>query len=298
MEQLRICLENSWNDTIRLPHGICTGGAGLGKTQMCQIAAKEMGVELKEQLAQNLSTPELLRGFLLEANDRDVLLIDEIHELNHSVQVGLYRAMENGMVFLTGRNGKKTHSLKLANFTLLGATTNVEILLKPLRDRFRVQYHFELYSEPELNIIQTHRCQQLGWWVEEEVLSQLSALGRGVPRIALRLLEATRRICRSEACDMITQQHFEVMKSLEGLDNKGLTINDRRYLSILAEAIEPVRLNIIATRLDVLSPKSIVEMQEKHLIRIGFIMKNDKGRYITEAGLEHISNNPVEIPIG
>lgn len=88
------------------------------------------------------------------------------------------------------------------------------------------------------------------------------------------------------------------MKSLEGLDNKGLTIADRRYLSILSEANEPVRLNVIATRLDVLSPKSIVEMQEKHLIRIGFIMKNDKGRYITQAGLEHIQNNPVELPLG
>ena len=108
VEQLRICLENSWNDAVRLPHAICTGSAGLGKTQLCQIAAKEMGVELKEQLAQNLSTPELLRGFLLEAQDKDVLLIDEIHQLNPTCTVVLYRSLEDGMVFLTGRNGKKT----------------------------------------------------------------------------------------------------------------------------------------------------------------------------------------------
>jgi len=294
VDQLRICLENSWNDGVRLPHALMSGDAGLGKTALCQIAAKEMGVELKEQLAQNLTTPELLRGFLLEAESKDVLLIDEIHQLNDTVQVTLLRALENGTIFISGSRSSKTHSLTLADFTLLGATNESHSLIKPLRDRFRLMIPFNPYTQPELATILAQRCQQLRWLVEEEVLPRIAALGRGVPRIALRLLESTRRIARAEAADTITQQHFQHMVVLEGLDDKGLTIEDRRYLSILAESDRPVRLNVIATRLDMSSPKTVVELIEKYLIRIGYVMKDERGRFITEKGLEHMKTYPIE----
>ena len=189
VSQLRICLENSWNDGVRLPHTLLSGEAGLGKTQISLIAAAEMGVVLKEQLAQNLTSPALLKGFLLEAQDKDVLLIDEIHQLNPIVQTTLFRALEDRKIFINGNHTKKTHTLNLTNFTLLGATTDAHMLLKPLRERFRLILHFEPYSQDELNTILSQRCRQLGWEVQDEVLAQISARGRGVPRIALRLLE-------------------------------------------------------------------------------------------------------------
>lgn len=294
VSQLRICLENSWNDGVRLPHTLLNGEAGLGKTQISVIAAAEMGVVLKEQLAQNLTTPALLKGFLLESLNKDVLLIDEIHQLSPLVQTTLFRALEDRKIFINGNHTKKTHTLKLANFTLLGATTDAHMLLKPLRERFRLTLHFETYSQDELNTILTQRCRQLGWEVQEEVLTQLSARGRGVPRTALRLLESTRRVSRSLASDIIKMNHFKIMCRLEGLDNLGLNILDRKYLFILSEYNGPIRLNIIASRLDFSNPKTVVEMIEKYLIKIGFVDKDDKGRHITPSGLAHIRNNPIE----
>ena len=77
-----------------------------------------MGVEIREQLAQNLACPAALRGFLLEGQEKDVLLIDEIHELSRTVQTTLYRALENGKIFLEGAKNKYSHTIQLANFSL------------------------------------------------------------------------------------------------------------------------------------------------------------------------------------
>jgi len=130
VNQLKVCLENSWNDGVRLPHILMAGEAGLGKTQICQILAKEMGTNLKEQLAQNLTTPAQLKGFLLEADtDKDVLMVDEVHQMSPLLQTTLYRALENRTIFINGNHTKKTHTLKLANFTLLAATTDPHMLL-------------------------------------------------------------------------------------------------------------------------------------------------------------------------
>ncbi len=116
--RVKVALESCWNDGVRFPHCLLTGPAGLGKTQISQIIAAEMGVEIREQLAQNLACPAALRGFLLEGQEKDVLLIDEIHELSRTVQTTLYRALENGKIFLEGAKNKYSHTIQLANFSL------------------------------------------------------------------------------------------------------------------------------------------------------------------------------------
>ena len=99
VERCKVALAAAWNQGTALPHTILQSGAGLGKTELAHILAKEMGCELHEQLAQNLKDPKDLHAFLLTPNDREVVLIDEIHELPPLVQTTLYRAMENQQIF-------------------------------------------------------------------------------------------------------------------------------------------------------------------------------------------------------
>ena len=63
--RIKVALEASWNDGTRLPDMLFVGGSGLGKTQLAEIVAKEMGSELQQQLAQNLNLPSALHGFLI-----------------------------------------------------------------------------------------------------------------------------------------------------------------------------------------------------------------------------------------
>ena len=96
VSRIRVTSEAAWNDGTRCPHMLFTGPPGLGKSELYRLVALEMGSEIREQLAQNLNSKEALNGFLLISSDKDVLLIDEIHELQPTIQTLLYRSMENG----------------------------------------------------------------------------------------------------------------------------------------------------------------------------------------------------------
>ncbi|MHC4929195.1 MAG: AAA family ATPase, partial [Planctomycetota bacterium] len=91
VQMSRIALESAWNQGSKLPHMLMQGGPGLGKTELSHILAKEMGCELHEQLAQNIKDPKDLHAFLLTPKDREVVLLDEIHELPPIAQTTLYR---------------------------------------------------------------------------------------------------------------------------------------------------------------------------------------------------------------
>ena len=287
VQRTRIALESAWNQGTKLPHMLMQGGAGLGKTELSHILAKEMGCELHEQLAQNIKDPRDLHVFLLTPKDKEVVLLDEIHELPPIAQTTLYRAMENQQIFLDCKRGKKSRPIRIANFTVLGATTDPQKLLQPLRDRFKLVLDYQFYSEAELEAMLHIRTQQLRWIVEDRVLALIAQRGKGVPRIALRLLESVRMLASSQNDDVIREDHFHKTCDIESIDPKGLTGNEVKYLNILYENDGTARLNVLASRLG-LHPKHVSNIIEQFLIRDGLVTKSNSVRILTQQGLEHL----------
>ena len=283
----RIALESAWNQGTKLPHMLMQGGPGLGKTELSHILAREMGCELHEQLAQNIKDPKDLHAFLLTPKDREVVLLDEIHELPPISQTTLYRAMENQQIFLDCKRGKKSRPLKIANFTVLGATTDPQKLLQPLRDRFKLVLDYQFYSEKEIEAMLRTRVQQLRWVVEDSVFSPIAQRGKGVPRTALRLLESVKMLASSLNEEVVRADHFQRTCQIESIDPKGLTGNEVKYLKILYENDGSTRLNIIASRLG-LHPKHVSMIIEQFLIRDGLVTKNNSIRVLTQDGLNHL----------
>ena len=150
---IKTALEASWMDGNRLPHMIFSGPPGVGKSQMATILAKEMGVDLIEQLAQNLSGISDVQGFLLQAKEKSVLLIDEIDQLGKLQQVTLYRALENGKVFLTSNNGRNSLTIKLGPFTLIACTNFTGVIIKTATGPFQDESSFTLYSHNDIETI-------------------------------------------------------------------------------------------------------------------------------------------------
>ena len=68
----------------------------------------------------------------------------------------------------------------------------------------------------------------------------------------------------------------------------GLGPNERMYLKILAEVKEPVRLNVLASKMG-LPKKTLTDTIEGFLMRMGLILKSDKGMMIMPEGLEHLA---------
>ncbi len=290
VEQVKVALDAAHQDGRKFDSALLTGGAGLGKSQTAKVIATEMGTDLHEVLGQSVASPADFNALLLGAQDKDVVLIDEAHELEKEYQTALFMALDQKRVFLQrGNAGRTPQSIPLADFTLLLATTDEFKLLQPLRDRMKLTLRFEFYSPAELVELVRMRSRALGWSVDDKVYRPIAARSRGTPRLALRLLQSCRRVCRSEGENAITLDHLEKACMLEQMDSLGLGPTEQQYLRVLAEGAS--RLNVVASRLG-LPSRTVAEVTEPFLIRSGLVTKDDQGRrQMTAEGREHLSNS-------
>jgi Holliday junction DNA helicase RuvB len=287
--QVAVALGAAAADHKKFDHALLVGSAGLGKTQVAHVIAWEMGTNLHEVLGQSITCTADLNALLLEAQDRSVVHIDEAHELDKEFQTALYLALDQRKVFLRSRkSGRVPQGIPICDFTLLLSTTDEFALLQPLRDRMKLVLRFEFYSVGDLTQVVRHRARALCWLVDEEVLPEIARRSRGTPRLALRLLQSCRRVCRAEGEEAITFAHLERACTLEQIDALGLGPVEQQYLSILAEG--PARLNVLASLLG-LPARTVSQVTEPFLIRVGLIAKDDGGRReLTAQGREHLSN--------
>jgi holliday junction DNA helicase RuvB len=294
VRQIRTALDAYFNDRATvsvhseppaLAHILLVGPAGLGKSMLSGIIARELGTQLHEELGQNLSTPGHLHGLLMLAESGDCIFVDEVHELHPLVQTALYRAVEEGKLFIPTRGGER-QNISLPPLTLISATTDEWALSKPLRDRFKIILRLEHYSETELENLLQQRVHRLGWSVSDDALKGIAARGRGTPRLAMRLLESARRMTRALDETEITVANLTLTCNIEEIDTIGLDSLEQQYLTMLKEE-SPLRLNILATRLG-LPTRTIEKIVESDLIRLGLVSKDDSGRILTAAGREHL----------
>jgi len=290
VDQVKVALDAANEDNLPFPSTLAVGPAGCGKTQVAKVIAVEMCSDFHEVLGQAIASAADFNALLLDAKDRDVVLIDEAHELEKEYQTSLFLAIDQKRIFLQGvRSGRAPQSIPLADFTLLLATTDEFRLLQPLRDRMKLALRFEFYSEDELAELLKQRSLALGWKVADKIYRRIAQRSRGTPRLGLRLLQSCRRVCRSEGEQAITIAHLDRACGLEQIDPLGLGPTEQQYLCILGEG--DTRLNVIASRLG-LPARTVSQVTEPFLIRAGLLIKDDQGRrQLTAEGRAHLSKN-------
>ena len=283
VEQVKVGIDAAFQDQRRFDHSLLVGPPGMGKSALANVIAHEMATEFHEVLGQSLNTPGDLNGLLFKASAKAVVHIDEAHELPKPIQTALYLALDKRNVFVNGVNS--ITAIPVEDFTLLLSTTDEYNLLQPLRDRMRMVLRFEFYSIEELTRIVVHRVKGLGWDVHESLFSQIAQRSRGTPRLALRLLQSCRRVCRSTGENTITPEHLSRACVLEQIDERGLGPTEQNYLQLLVDG--PKRLNVLASSLG-LPPRTISQVTEPFLVRAGLIAKDDQSRrQLTALGYEH-----------
>lgn len=278
-------------DGRRFDHSLLVGPPGLGKTAVAQVLAAELAADYFEVLGQSIKHPSDLNSVLLAATPGSIVFIDEAHELKTEFQTTLYLALDKRKIILSGgsKSGGSPQSLPLADFALLLASTDEHCLLQPLRDRMRLLLRFTYYSVEELTTVLLQRSRALEWDIHEELLPKIAQRSRGTPRWALRILQACRRVARSEGEHTITAAHLDRACALDQLDELGLGPTEQQYLNALAEGNS--RLNVLSSILG-LPSRTVSTVIEPFLIRAGMIVKDDAGRrQLSGKGREHLSTS-------
>ncbi|KJV75484.1 Holliday junction branch migration DNA helicase RuvB [Orientia tsutsugamushi] len=288
---LTIFITSSIERDESLDHTLLHGPPGLGKTSIAQIIAKEKNVNLKSTAGPILSKAADLAAILTNLQKNDVLFIDEIHRLNIHVEEILYSAMEDFSLDIMIGEGPSARSVKiyLPKFTLIGATTRLGLISKPLCDRFGIHLKLNFYSCEELTKIVERGAKVLNVALDTNAAIEIANRSRGTPRIALRLLKRVRDFGIYQSINPLNQQITDYALNQLGIDKLGLDSSDHKYLRFIAENYDggPVGIDTIAAALSE-QRDTIEEMIEPYLIQIGFVQRTQRGRVITANALKHL----------
>jgi Holliday junction DNA helicase RuvB len=214
--------------------------------------------------------------------------------MSRSAEEMLYLAMEDFRVdVMVGKGpGATSISLDISPFTLVGATTRSGMLPTPLRDRFGFTAFLEFYETDELEGVIERSAKRLGTDLTSESIAALALRSRGTPRIANRLLRRVRDFAAVNGHTTVDLESVTGAMALFEIDSQGLDRVDRQILRLLATqfAAKPVGLSTLAVAIGE-EPDTIEAVIEPYLIRIGYIQRTSRGREITQAGIQHISQS-------
>ena len=232
-----------------------------------------------------------LASVLTNLSPNDILFIDEIHRLNKNVEEVLYPAMESGHIDIIIGKGPsaRTIQLELPPFTLIAATTRISLISSPLRSRFSGGvFRLEFYNEKEIEKIIKRSAGILGVEIDDDAVSEIAKRSRSTPRTANYLLKRCRDYAQVSN-NKLDKKVIDQALSLLSIDNKGLTLIDRKILETIVNKYNsgPVGLGTIAASLSE-DEGTIEEVCEPYLIQLGFIERTPRGRVVTELGYKHL----------
>lgn len=285
-------------------HMLFSGLAGCGKTSMSKAVAGLSGLPFFEATPEAIRSAEDLakifgrfpaEGYYVSTGEKigtiypPILFIDEAHRLTRRAEEILGIAMENlSLTYMEGRGkNKRATTVWVPEFTVICATTKEGELTKPFRDRFKFIFVFDSYSfEESIQIILLH-AKRKHITIDSASVEAIARRGRGIPRLLVRYLDnihdnmvfLTRKTIKID----LTEAQFQ----LAGIDTIGLTDVDIVILKDLYESSGPKGIDSLAVKTN-LDPRTIMEVNEPYMIRLGFLERSKGGRVITEAGENYL----------
>jgi len=275
---------------LAFPHLLLSGPAGMGKTMLSRIVTKEIGAKMHLQMGQTLKNPALVGEMLLALDPGDVLFIEEAHGLKTTCQEALYLAMEDGILVPAARKGHAGDKpIALPPFTIIGATTDEWALLPSLCRRFRYRVRLKRLTAAEIAEAIAGLAKRGGLDLDPEAAAMIGQRSLGTPGLSINLLDGCADTAIAQGGRAITKDIVAMTCEIWERDSLGLDRVARDYLGFLRDSASgPVRLNVLAARLDGLSRRTVETKVEPDLVWLGLVEKSAAGRTLTASGKEHL----------
>lgn len=277
-----------------LEHVLLYGNPGLGKTTLASIIAKEMNSQIIITSGPALEKVGDLAAILSNLGEGDILFIDEIHRMNKTIEEVLYSAMEDYVIDIIVGKGPAARTIRmpLERFTLIGATTKMNLLSNPFRDRFGHVYHLSYYELNDMEKIIHRSATLLDIDVDAAAHAHIAARARRTPRIANRLLKRVRDYAEVRHDGIITEDIATSALTMLRVDAHGLDDIDRIILETIIQkyAGGPVGLSTLAAAV-AQDMETIESIYEPYLLQIGMIERTPRGRKATPLAYEHLQTH-------
>tara|TARA_B100000886_G_C20421818_1_gene491979 strand:+ start:361 stop:1347 length:987 start_codon:yes stop_codon:yes gene_type:complete len=288
---LQTYIKSSEKRNKTLDHIILYGPPGLGKTTLANIISIEKKVNFHSTSGPAFTKKGDLVTLLSNISAGDIVFIDEIHRLSSIVEETLYPAMEDFKCdYVIGAGpSARVMQISIEKFTLIGATTRLGLISRPLRDRFGIPLQLGFYQPEELQTIVEFNARKLGIEISKLASFEIAKRSRGTPRIANRLLKRIidfSVVLNFRSIDIdIVEDSLKKMR----IDSEGLDEMDIKYLKCISEnyAGGPVGVETLSAAL--LEQKDIIEdVIEPYLMQKGLVQRTQRGRILSRKGQQHL----------
>jgi len=261
-------------------HMLLYGLPGTGKTTLARLIAKEFNVALITFEGAMLNSADKLTQLVNIIEPGAVLFIDEIHSSNSKVLEILYNIMEDNFLWLN-----ETTKFLLAPLCVIGATTQIQDIPKPLYTRFIYKIPFPVYKEEELTQIIKQMVKAFKLSITDNATKIISKISKGTPRMARTHIQLLKDYAVIKDIPEITETDVQSYAKEYKIDlNLGLSATDIAILKSIGE-YNTISARTLAIKNN-LTEEEYLKNYEIFLIQEGYIDITRTGRMLTDKGKE------------
>lgn len=272
-ERLQVKIDAALDRMDALGHILFAAQPGQGKSTLGRLVADNMGVPYS-----SMDMPvkwKSLQKVFMEAELHSVIMLDELHRLPKREQENLLPVLNEGTIQMD--NGKR---LRLpSRISIFAATTEIQDIIKPLRDRFHFIARFEDYSDEDMAQIVARMAVKVDLSPSEDECMIFGRASASTPRQARNIILTAR--------DLGSTDPDEVLE-MAGITRDGLTEDHIEYLLALNQIGGRAGVENLSNMTG--QPKDVLVDLEKLLINKGFIIYGAKGRELVMEGMRLVNS--------